>query len=77
MKRTFDHRFEYCAHALAVFNAHNAAVVAALPAERLLVYRVADGWPPLCHFLGLPEPPVPFPHVNSTADFKATRDIKD
>ena len=77
LKRTFDHRFEDRAHALAVFNAHNAAVVAALPAERLLVYRVADGWPPLCQFLGLPEPPVPFPHVNSTADFKATWDIKD
>ena len=77
LKRTFDHRFEDRAHALAVFNAHNAAVVAALPAERLLVYRVADGWPPLCQFLGLPEPPAPFPHVNSTADFKATWDIKD
>ncbi|MEC8792180.1 MAG: sulfotransferase [Pseudomonadota bacterium] len=48
LKRTFDHRFEDRAHALAAFNAHNAAVVAALPAERLLVYRVADGWPPLC-----------------------------
>ena len=77
LKRTFDHRFEDRAHALAVFNAHNAAVVAALPAERLLVYRVADGWPPLCQFLGLPEPPAPFPHVNSTANFKATWDIKD
>ena len=72
LKRTIDHRFEDRAHALAVFNAHNAAVLAALPADRLLVYRVADGWPPLCQFLGLPEPPAPFPHVNSTADFKAT-----
>lgn len=52
-------------------------MVPALPEERLLVYRVANGWPPLCQFLGLPEPPVPFPHVNSTADFKATWDIKD
>ncbi|MGB1007641.1 MAG: sulfotransferase family protein, partial [Thalassobaculaceae bacterium] len=75
--RTFDHRFEDRAHALAVFNAHNAAVMAALPADRLLVYRVANGWPPLCRFLGLPVPDAPFPHVNSTADFKTTWNIED
>lgn len=26
-----------------------------------------EGWPELCHFLGLPEPEVSFPHRNQTA----------
>ncbi|KAF7261387.1 Cell wall integrity and stress response component 1 [Paragonimus skrjabini miyazakii] len=34
--------------------------------ERLLIYRVEQGWRPLCKFLKIPEPPVdkPFPHLN-------------
>ncbi len=41
-----------------------------IPADRLLIYRVSDGWGPLCAFLGLPVPSVPFPNVNDTAEFK-------
>ena len=41
-----------------------------IPADRLLVYRVSDGWGPLCEFLGVPVPDTPFPQVNSTEDFK-------
>ena len=41
-----------------------------VPADRLLVYRVSDGWGPLCEFLGVPVPDTPFPQVNSTEDFK-------
>lgn len=28
---------------------------------------MADPWPPLCEFLGLPVPDLPFPHRNKTA----------
>lgn len=42
----------------------------AIPADRLLVYRVSEGWEPLCKFLNLPVPAVPFPNVNDTAEFK-------
>ena len=41
-----------------------------IPPERLLVYRVADGWPPLCHFLERQIPDEPFPQVNSADDFR-------
>jgi hypothetical protein len=36
-----------------------------VPAEKLLVYNVSQGFAPLCHFLGVAEPPagIPFPHV--------------
>ena len=36
-----------------------------------LVYEVAEGWAPLCGFLGLPVPDGPLPKVNSRDDFAA------
>ncbi len=55
----------------AAFEAHNDAVVAGVPAERLLVYRVAEGWGPLCDFLGVPVPDEEFPNVNDRELFRA------
>jgi hypothetical protein len=40
-------------------------------AEKLLVFRVEEGWEPLCAFLGVPVPDVPFPHVNDTQQFQS------
>ena len=40
-----------------------------VPAERLLVWSVADGWEPLCQFLEVPVPGVEFPRVNDSAQF--------
>jgi len=51
------------------FAAHIDAVKAAIPADRLLVYQVKEGWAPLCAFLGLPEPAEPFPRSNDRAEF--------
>ena len=73
LHRTFGDRFGDRDHACRVFDRHTAEVQAALPAERLLVYRVAQGWPPLCEFLGCEVPDEPFPNSNSTAEFE--RDI--
>jgi hypothetical protein len=41
-----------------------------VPAERLLVYEVAEGWEPLCDFLGVPVPDAPMPHLNDTKSFR-------
>ncbi len=46
-------------------------VKAAIPPERLLVFNVAEGWEPLCRFLGKPVPETQFPRVNSAEEFKA------
>jgi len=54
---------------IAVFNAHEAAVKAAIPAERLLVHSAKDGWEPLCAFLGVPVPEGPYPRTNSKEEF--------
>ncbi len=51
------------------FMAHNEAVKRAIPADRLLVYQVKEGWEPLCAFLGVPVPDTPFPRSNDRAEF--------
>jgi len=55
--------------ALAAFRRRTEEVRAALPPERLLVFDVAEGWAPLCGFLGVAAPDEPFPHHNLRADF--------
>jgi hypothetical protein len=68
---TFDGRIDDEAHMVGVFDAHNAAVIAAVPPERLLVYRPGDGWDSLCAFLDVPVPAEPFPKVNTSEEFNA------
>ena len=50
--------------AVEVFNSHVAEVKAHVPADRLLVFDVKDGWEPLCTFLRKPVPEKPLPHDN-------------
>ncbi|HVT21794.1 MAG TPA: sulfotransferase [Mycobacteriales bacterium] len=57
--------------AKAAFLAHNEQVRRAAPADRLLEWQASDGWVPICERLGLPVPDEPFPHVNTTEDFRA------
>ena len=48
-----------------VFNRHNEEVQRHVPPDRLLVFRVQEGWGPLCKFLGREVPEgIPFPHLN-------------
>ena len=58
------------AAAKAAYLAHNDDVRATVPADRLLEYRPGDGWGPLCEALAVPVPDEPFPHTNTTADFR-------
>lgn len=51
------------------FSAHCAAVKAAIPASRLLVYQVKQGWEPLCAFLDVPVPDTDFPRTNDRSEF--------
>lgn len=46
------------------YERHAAHVTKNVPAERLLVFDVSEGWEPLCNFLGVAVPDVPFPHSN-------------
>jgi hypothetical protein len=57
--------------AVAAYERHNAHVRATAPPERLVEWHPGDGWAPLCRALGVAVPHEPFPHVNSTAEFRA------
>jgi len=65
----FDGRMHDKDHLISVYKAHNAEVRTVIPADRLLVYHVADGWAPLCDFLGVPVPEGETPNVNSREEF--------
>ena len=69
LEDTFGGRFLDRAHAMAVFERHNEAVMREVPSDQLLVYPVGSGWEPLCEFLGVPVPDEEFPHVNKSETF--------
>eukprot|EP00042_Codosiga_hollandica_P045488 m.463694 g.463694 ORF g.463694 m.463694 type:complete len:298 (-) comp57038_c0_seq8:161-1054(-) len=52
------------------YHAHSELIKATMPADRLLVFDVRDGWAPLCAFLSVPVPDVPFPNQNDTTLFQ-------
>lgn len=53
-------------HAMAGVELSDLGLDSVSPA-RLLEYRIQDGWEPLCTFVGLPVPDVPFPNSNDSA----------
>ena len=54
------------------FRIHNHRVKSIVPADKLLVYNVKQGWKPLCDFLGCEVPTVAFPHENIKSEFTNT-----
>lgn len=55
--------------AIAAYRLNNEKVREIVPADRLLVFNVAEGWDPLCRFLDVPVPADPFPHAHARAEF--------
>ncbi|WP_373505212.1 sulfotransferase family protein [Aestuariivirga sp.] len=54
---------------IGAYNRHNEQVRNTIPVGRLLVLDAAEGWEPLCRFLGVTVPATAFPHHNLRADF--------
>ncbi|KAI0521733.1 P-loop containing nucleoside triphosphate hydrolase protein [Xylaria bambusicola] len=72
LKKFFDTFFEgdFPNRGKDIFTKHYEEVKKLVPPERLLEYRVQEGWEPLCKFLDCPVPKdVPFPNVNDNSDF--------
>ncbi|MFV2173167.1 sulfotransferase family protein [Actinomadura sp. LOL_016] len=67
----FGGRFTDPDHAKRVFTEHNAAVRREIPADRLLVFEIDQGWEPLCAFLDVPVPDDPFPRANDRDAFES------
>jgi len=57
--------------AKAAYERHNAEVRAQADPARLVEWQPGDGWEPLCAALHVAVPDEPFPHVNTTDDFRA------
>jgi hypothetical protein len=68
--RTFTPDWQDEDAAKAAYVRHNDTVRAEVPADRLLEWHPGDGWEPICGALDVPVPSEPFPHVNTTADFR-------
>ncbi|KAK4950496.1 hypothetical protein LTR10_011478 [Elasticomyces elasticus] len=60
---------EWRANARPVYQQHYAEIRRVLKdqPDRLLEYKLGDGWEPLCQFLGKVVPDEPFPRVNETS----------
>lgn len=59
--------------AMNTYSQHNQRVKDIIPAERLLEYRIEQGWKPLCEFLNIQETSCPtdaFPKTNSVTSVK-------
>lgn len=68
-KQQFHNKFEDKAYAMDVYHAWTEEVKNTVPADRLLVYELKEGWEPLCTFLGKPVPATDFPRSNDQAEF--------
>ena len=48
------------------FNDWNQSVIDYVPKDRLLVYKVSEGWDPICKFLNVNLPDISLPYKNKT-----------
>jgi hypothetical protein len=64
----FDHRIHDRDHAISVYEQHTQTVIDTIPADRLLMFDVRDGWEPLCRFLGHDVPDEAFPRANDVEE---------
>jgi hypothetical protein len=70
-EQVFGGRPDDRAHAIAVYREYVEAVLATVPADRLLVHRLGDGWQTLCNHLGVDRPADPYPCRNTGDEFRA------
>ena len=71
LRARFTEHWRDAEAAMAAYVRHNDEVRAEIPSDRLVEWRPGDGWPPLCAALGVPVPEEPFPHLNTTEEFRA------
>jgi len=50
-----------------MYRKHNSYVRNNAPKDKLLIWKLSDGWKPICEFLNLPVPDIPYPHNNKKA----------
>ena len=63
-------KFQDREHTLNFFEKRLKQVKAAVPQEKLLMHAAEDGWEPLCAFLEVGVPDIPYPRLNESAKIK-------
>ena len=66
-KNELNDQFESRAAMLNFFESRRQEVIARVPPQQLLIHSAVDGWEPLCAFLGVEVPSIPYPWVNEGA----------
>lgn len=66
---TFKGNIDDPDHCMDIFNKNVQAVKDAFEGDKLFVYNIGDGWEPLCKWLGVPVPDLPFPRTNNQKEF--------
>ncbi len=70
MRERFTDLLEDDNACIEAYERHNKAVRDGVPADRLIDWPTGAGWEPLCKGLGVPVPDTPFPHANTTLDYR-------
>lgn len=68
--KVFDGKMNDKAYAMACYEANVKAVRQTVPASRLLVHELGDGWEPLCAHLEVPVPALAYPSSNNAEAFQ-------
>jgi len=71
MVARFTEQFTDQQSAMAAYRRYNDEVRSSIASGRLVEWRPGGGWAPICTALNLPVPNQPFPHVNTTAEFRS------
>jgi hypothetical protein len=66
---TFSDGYAEPAQLIEQMHRHHDEVKRTVPADRLLVWEVGEGWEPLCEFLEVDVPAEPLPHANDRDTF--------
>jgi hypothetical protein len=69
LEEVFQGRYWDKDFAMTLFRGHNQTVIDLVPENKLLLFRIEEGWPKLCQFLESPEPDEPFPWRNRKSEF--------
>ncbi len=70
-EKRFVHDFLDADTAKAAYERHNDEVRRTIDPGRLVEWQPGDGWDPLCKALGVDVPDEPFPHTNTTEEFRS------
>lgn len=68
-EQTFGGKMDDKSVVLSAYKRRIDEVRHSMPADRLLIFDVTEGWAPLCKFLDQPIPDIDFPRSNSRAEF--------